>query len=706
MNISKKSMELRNFNVFSRLTFLVLFTSCFAEMNLILNDVGTRPHSDVLTETLVYHIGNRTVSIIMDNTVLNSLKPIWDTLKYSYQMGSTYYIYSPFLENNETAEVKPNSLRNIYKFISKEWAFICFLDRHHSKDSLEDYLGQILYIGNGRSDVFIFVGSSTILEPLLRSPRIKKFRNAVGIEVESLFMSAYYRPSCRGTRYFIKTPKLYLPHWVGLLENCLSGHHFRISPTDFPPFMYYIRPEDSKTNTLEIHGTSYYILKNGAERYNFSIGIINATDPFSWPLMGELNNGTWDGIFGDLVYGRAEIASVSNPTPRGNGLADFIGPFGKSSLVFMSAEPVSYSRSSEYWIFQPYKLSVWLILLSGFFLCWLVNSAAFKVRHLIGKEKYAESYGKAFTMIMAFTFEQEIGKPKGFTLRFLMISWVSFMVILATSYKFNLVAFILTPKSDYVPKSFRALYDEKNYKIIFDLGGVSGWQDFNNIEDPKIHSLLSRTNSTTDTSRCTYEAFMSIQTVCAGWDFSLTFAASKNLTITLGPRQPLYKSEPLFETWFAFAVDNRSVYTNEFQAMGQSFYELGILTFWEARIIRREQYRGRTWLRERKYSELYKQLRAFREKSKSGGLEKLNLKNVQFIFIIFTAGISISCSVFILESVKDGSLLKKFARKKTIKIRKISNIVKKKLNGSLVGNGELGDDGQTRQNVITVTFLP
>ncbi|CAL8070528.1 unnamed protein product [Orchesella dallaii] len=628
--------------------------------------------AEMLAKTVVKLTGDRPLIILMDNSRLGSMKAYWDSLKLTDKMGQSIFVYNPFLlQHHSSFKVKPNALKTKTRFTSFARAYICFLDVSHTPHTLEEYLRRILHIGHGRSDVFIFIGIKEKVTPILKHPLVRKFRNVIGIAVDDL--SANYRPTLKrtGRPSFTTTQDFSLLKWIPPGENGLSGHHFRVSGTDFPPYMYYVRPEDSKSGQLEFSGTNYNIIKNGAIRFNYTFSI---NHPSTWKLTGQrASNGTWNGVFGDLVYSRAEIASVSTPNAERNGLADFIGPFGKSNLVFISAKPIGYAESGKYSIFHPFQPGTWILLFTGFLTIWFLISMALKLRFSRGVEHGPKSYvQKAFILAMSFSLEQEMKKPKGFTLRYIMISWVAFMMVVATSYRYNLAAFILAPQPDKVPTTFEQLHTFKDYKIIFDLGGVTGWDWFTSTNNPKIKSLVKRAWSTEDTSGCTTKAFMDIKTVCAGWDFSLHFAASKNLTITLG-RQAYYTSKSLSEAWFVFSTENNSVFTNEFQMLGQTFYESGFLGHWERNILREQKFRGLKWLKGKKNSDLYNQFMA--------------------------------CTAFCIEHCIAGRW--KRVAKADKRIRKISRIVQRKISMTKAPSGSGGgEQDQAGPNVITVTFLP
>ncbi|CAL8070571.1 unnamed protein product [Orchesella dallaii] len=115
-------------------------------------------------------------------------------------------------------------------------------------------------------------------------------------------------------------------------------------------------------------------------------------------------------------------------------------------------------------------------------------------------------------------------------------------------------------------------------------------------------------------------------------------------------------------------------------------------------------FRGLKWLEGRKNSELYKQLYEFRMKSKSS-LEKLEFRNVQFVFIIFTIGCSMACPAFCIEHCIAGRW--KRVSKADKRIRKISRIVQRKISMTKVPSGSGGgEQNEAGPNVITVTFLP
>lgn len=678
--------------------------------------------SDTMGKLLFRLIGERPTTFILDNQKLEHHKKFHNII-YPYKgLGFNFFEYKPFLENRLRSGMKPIPIHSNYRFTtSYGWVFICLLELSHSQEARDEYLNKLLIFGNGRNDKFIFIGDHYLVRPLFESSLIRKFRNVIGIESGGVSGQViYFRETCTNTlQSFDTTFDLSHPTWIAKTANCLNGHRFNVAGTDFPPFMYFLHPEDSKIGSWEIRGVNYELLKSGGKIYNFTVSVDH---PTKWKLMGEQSpDGKWDGIFGDLVYGRAEIASVSNPTLDRSGLADFIGPFSRSELVFMTANPIAYADAGEYAIFFPFPLYCWFVLLGGFGLVWALNSIALGSRYYMGQKSYAnrgtDSIINAFMMVMAFSFEQEINKPKGLPLRFLMIIWVSFMVIMATSYKYNLASYIVTPRPNTIPKTFEELYEHKEYTIIFDLGGISGWNYFRTNPNPKIQALTNRAFHTEDTSNCTVSAFQKISTVCAGWDFSLQFAASKNLTITLG-RPALVQSQPFLDAWFVFAIENNSVFYNEFRKIGWAFFETGLMKMWEEGVLREQKYRGKRWLADQKNSVLYKQLTAFKRRSSRNILEKLNWKNVRFIFVIFGAGILLSCLTFLVEICHGHEGVRKMFYRKKMKVRKISRHVLRKIGGELTPSQmsssisvisfkeQQRTSSEKQVPVITVTFLP
>ncbi|CAL8070573.1 unnamed protein product [Orchesella dallaii] len=546
------------------------------------------------------------------------------------------------------------SRTDINKTTPYRWTFICLIEEPRKKIRADKYLEELLKIGHGRLDRFILLGIDSYLHQFLRSPTIKRFSNIIGVSIDKKMIhhNRIFERRQRDCQSQVKvqaTNSLGDVSWSSNKTESLNGYHFKISGTKFPPYLDYTFEYNG--NRGKPMGVNYNIFNEASLKYNYTYSF---NDPKDWKLTGQhLSNGTWDGVFGDVVYGRADIASVSTQTPARNGFADFVGPFGRAHLIFMI--PYAETHVGKYAIFRSYTPQVWFCILSIFFIFVALTYNALKMSIISGisdiraKTNNISPISLAFLISWSLSFEQAtVRLTKG--IRFLVIMWVAFVMIIGTGYRSNLAAYISFPTTEEIPKTFSQLSRDLTYKIWFDLSGMSAWTFFSTSTTPMIQSIRKRSIPIENTSQCVMRAFMNPSTVCVGWDLTLKIAASKNMSIS-SLNYPLYATtQPVIHGFFSFALEKHSIFTGAFQQIGQSLFEKGILHFWRNTMIKQYRSEGIKWVNSRKKSRLYRKLvdlgeqRGNKNKSKA-----LSIENVEFIFLILLAGIFISFAVFCWE---------------------------------------------------------
>lgn len=351
-------------------------------------------------------------------------------------------------------------------------------------------------------------------------------------------------------------------------------------------------------------------------------------------------------VYGDLLYGKADIASVSTQTVDRNGLADFVGPFGRAHLIFVTSPPEKHV--GKYTIFRSYTVGVWGIILVFFAVFVVLFYKAFQHSVSRGMIKHKGSLlSKAVLLVWSLSFEQtEEKRPKG--IRVLMIIWVAFIVVIGTGYRSNLAASISLPQPEQKPKTFQQLSEQINYDINFDLSGISGWTHFEDSNSPMLRNIRDRSAKMENTSECVMRSFMDKKTVCIGWDFTLKYAAAKNMTIPQ-LKYPLTESiEPVWAAWYTFALPKNSKFTEAFQHIGQTIFEMGLTAYWRERLLNSYRWASLNWTNSQVKTSLYNKLEALRRSGKSES-KPLEIENVEFVFIILIVGLFVSFLRFTFE---------------------------------------------------------
>lgn len=253
-------------------------------------------------------------------------------------------------------------------------------------------------------------------------------------------------------------------------------------------------------------------------------------------------------------------------------------------------------------------------------------------------------------MLWSLNFEQTLErKPQGS--RLLVVMWVTFMLVIGTGYRSNMAAFISFPMREPRPSTFKELQHASEYKVKFDLSGISAWTQFTESTNPMIRNLQRRSRTEHNTSVCVINAFMEQSTVCIGWDFTLTLATAQSMTIPQ-LHTPLYTStDSVWAAWYTFALAKNSVFTDTFQFIGQACFERGLTQFWRGRLLKEYQKEGASWLESHTGTQLYKRLVRVRRGGRNE-TKALTLENFEFMFLILFTGLGLSSLRFLYEILK------------------------------------------------------
>src|SRR3989442_1084158 len=112
-----------------------------------------------------------------------------------------------------------------------------------------------------------------------------------------------------------------------------------------------------KSAWIPSNGIDVYFLETISEYLNVTYEIMNCN--LKWG--SKLENGTWDGIVGNIITGEADIGlSGATITTRRNKVIDFSLPYMFESIQFItSSSNGSFPTLS---IFKPYQTPVWIAI--------------------------------------------------------------------------------------------------------------------------------------------------------------------------------------------------------------------------------------------------------------------------------------------------------------------------------------------------------
>uniref|UniRef100_A0AAX7UMC3 Glutamate receptor n=1 Tax=Astatotilapia calliptera TaxID=8154 RepID=A0AAX7UMC3_ASTCA len=249
------------------------------------------------------------------------------------------------------------------------------------------------------------------------------------------------------------------------------------------------------------------ILKKIARNVKFTYDLYLVTNG----KHGKKINNVWNGMVGEVVYKKAEMAvgSLTINEERSEAI-DFSVPFvetGISVMVSRSNGTVSPSAFLE-----PFSASVWVMMFVmllivtaiAVFLFEFVSPLGFNRNLAQGKDPHGPSFtiGKAIWLLWGLVFNNSVPvqNPRGTTSKFIVSVWAFFAVIFLASYTANLAAFMIqeefvdqvTGLSD---KKFQSPY---SYSPPFRFGTVPNGSTERNIRKnyPDMHQYMTKYHQT------------------------------------------------------------------------------------------------------------------------------------------------------------------------------------------------------------------
>ncbi|XP_068605479.1 glutamate receptor, ionotropic, N-methyl D-aspartate 2Ca [Brachionichthys hirsutus] len=169
---------------------------------------------------------------------------------------------------------------------------------------------------------------------------------------------------------------------------------------------------------------------------------------------GKLVRGTWNGMIGEVVYKRADMAIGSlTINEERSEIIDFSVPFVETGISVMVARSNGTVSPSAF--LEPYSPAVWVMM---FVMCLTVVAITVFVfeycspvgynRNLVtAKDPGGPTFtiGKSVWLLWGIVFNNSvpIENPKGTTSKIMVLVWAFFAVIFLASYTANLAAFMI-----------------------------------------------------------------------------------------------------------------------------------------------------------------------------------------------------------------------------------------------------------------------
>lgn len=228
----------------------------------------------------------------------------------------------------------------------------------------------------------------------------------------------------------------------------------KVSTLNEPPFTIRNPMNDSKTPYIDGIEIKLIELISKVNGFILTWMAPPKSDTLKW---GDLLNGTWYGIIGDVAKDISDVAFASlRPTVTRLQGCDFTNPY----MVFSMSWFVPRARLEKQWKIQIFPNNIWLLLLTIYiftsFFCFFLSK--FKYDKLPEHSSYL-----SLSSCLLITFQIALGNPStmpnNIKLRIVFVVWAIFQMHVNTAYTSNLVSIFTNPGNG---KQIENLEDLKN----------------------------------------------------------------------------------------------------------------------------------------------------------------------------------------------------------------------------------------------------
>ncbi|CAL1599541.1 unnamed protein product [Knipowitschia caucasica] len=243
------------------------------------------------------------------------------------------------------------------------------------------------------------------------------------------------------------------------IENGMQGVTVRVVTLLEDPFV--MVAENILGQPKRYKGFSIDVLDALSKSLGFKYDIYQVSDS---KYGSQLPNGSWDGMIGDLINKKADVAvSALTITPERESVVDFTKRYHDYSVGILLRRPVE--RLDMFSLLAPFEPSVWFCLaasvpLVGVLLFLLNRLHALRnsnSHNAPGQSGTSSLQGAIWIVYGAFLQQGGDGVMNSVALRIVMGSWWIFTLIVCSSYTANLAAYLTVTRMDQQIRTFQDL---------------------------------------------------------------------------------------------------------------------------------------------------------------------------------------------------------------------------------------------------------
>ncbi|XP_021953135.2 glutamate receptor ionotropic, delta-2 [Folsomia candida] len=368
----------------------------------------------------------------------------------------------------------------------------------------------------------------------------------------------------------------------------------------------------------------------------------------------QFPNGTWTGVVGDLLYGKADVGiATANAPDRIHHITFTNSFFDKNELsIFTTSGVRIFSPLALLWSFDTLSwmfigIATVIVILTFSFISWFYGYH-FDVKEpgglVIAKEEKNIPLTNHTFFVLTSYLNQASAIPKFAAFRCFVAFWLFFTLIITTIYRSKMVGFLAFPLYESLPQTYRDLA-YSNFTLGFVMEGDSALNTFKASRDHVYVKLIKKMEIIPlNALNCVERILKRAGYACISYTQSMEYVKTKNLSCSES-RKLIRAKETTYSIFVGLALTGGSIYKEGFDRMIARTRSFHLPEVWKVFNLYHNVYLPkRAWWLETNNSE------KLRQTSKADENDDLTLRHISGAFYVL-AGCLALCLVFFTMEV-------------------------------------------------------
>jgi len=289
----------------------------------------------------------------------------------------------------------------------------------------------------------------------------------------------------------------------------------------------------------------------------------------------QLDNGTWIGVVGDVLYKNADLGQAAGQSYHRNQVISYSTPVVYEWLTFVTSKPQPYySWRAIFWSFQT---PVWILILC---LIGVSYSTYLSIIKLENKSWYR---GQIMAYMLSAMIEQDVTMPglklgRSMSLRVFVSFFSLFAIVVASAYKSKLMSLLAFPVYTSPPTDFTELSLSQFNTGLYYMKGAA-YDLLKTSTNPSYKKIFREMELIANDVECIQKAMIE-NFACIMWANIADYAAHRNLSDRFGRINIQIATEKTTPMPGGFLMEKMAVFRNNFDRVLYSAAANGLLNKW------------------------------------------------------------------------------------------------------------------------------